>query len=92
MLCDMKNTLRVRRAEYQRNLKKRAKRELLNGISQVDVAKATRIQFDRYWRIENGYAEPRPKERAALARFFKCSESLLFPSMAEVIGEAASVA
>lgn len=66
----MENTLRVRRAERE-------------GISQMDVAKATRIQFNRYWRIEKGYAEPRPKERAALAKFFRTSESVLFPGLSE---------
>jgi transcriptional regulator with XRE-family HTH domain len=92
ILAGMVNTLRVRRAEFQRT-KKHTKRKLIQGISQMDVAKATRIEFNRYWRIENGYAEPRPKERAALAKFFKCAESVLFPALAtDGNGEAASVA
>jgi transcriptional regulator with XRE-family HTH domain len=89
----MENTLRVRRAEFRRKPKTRQKRELIQGVSQMDVAKATRIQFNRYWRIENDYTDPLPKERAALARFFKVSEAVLFPSLApEGNGEAASVA
>ena len=33
----------------------------------------------RYWQIENEEAEPTAKERAKLARLFRCSEAELFP-------------
>ena len=69
MLCDMENTLRVRRAER-------------GGISQRAVARSVRIQPDRYFRIEKDYAQPTEAEVKALARYFRCSASILFPSLA----------
>jgi transcriptional regulator with XRE-family HTH domain len=67
----MDNTLRVRRAERGR------------GTTQRAVAKSCRMTGDRYWKIENGEKAPTEKEIAALARYFKCSPSILFPSLAE---------
>lgn len=61
----MRNNLRVRRAELR--------------VSQLDVALAAGLTHTRLWRIENGYADPRPKEREALARALKTDDSLLFP-------------
>ncbi len=68
MLCDMENTLRVRRAER-------------DGISQRAVAKAVRMQSDRYFRIEKDYDDPTPTEIKALVRYFKCPASTLFPAL-----------
>lgn len=68
----MENTLRVRRAE------KGGKRIL----SQVTVAKAVRTERNRYWRIETGENDPTPREVERLARYFRCSPSILFPSLA----------
>lgn len=67
----MKNTLRLRRAEQG-----------VKGVSQMGVAKAVGMSFNRYWRIENGETAPAPKEIKALARYFKCAASTLFPSLA----------
>jgi len=41
------------------------------GLSQRDTAIKAKLALDRYWRIENGYAEPTSKEREQLARAFK---------------------
>lgn len=38
------------------------------GVSQRAVASSAGIQFDRYWRIENGYAPAAAEEQAELAR------------------------
>jgi transcriptional regulator with XRE-family HTH domain len=60
------NRLRVLRAER-------------DDISQLDTALATGIAKGRYWRIENGYDIPTQKERTRLAKFFRVSESDVFP-------------
>lgn len=85
----MDNTLRVRRAEKGER----------RSVSQLEVARATRIERNRYWRIEQGDAEPTPAEVKALARYFRCAAAVLFPSLAKAEraakdgnGEAASVA
>lgn len=67
----MENTLRLRRAE-------KGKR----GVTQLAVAKAVRIERNKYWRIEMGYQDPTPAEIRALARYFRCSASIIFPSLA----------
>jgi transcriptional regulator with XRE-family HTH domain len=67
----MENTLRLRRAEQGDK-----------GVSQMAVARAIAMSFNRYWRIENGETDPEPKEVRALARYFKVAPSLLFPSLA----------
>jgi transcriptional regulator with XRE-family HTH domain len=66
----MENTLRLRRAEQG-----------TKGVSQMAVAKAIGMSFNRYWRIENDETEPEAKEIKSLARYFKCSASVLFPSL-----------
>ena len=58
----------------------RAKRD---RISQRDLAKKADITADRYWRIENDYAEPTSEEIAALARVLDTAPEALFPSLAE---------
>lgn len=69
----MDNTLRVRRAE---------KGGQKRSIPQLEVAKAVKINMNRYWRIEQGYLNPTPAEIKALARYFRCSADILFPSLA----------
>jgi transcriptional regulator with XRE-family HTH domain len=64
----MDNTQRVRRAE--------------KAVSQRTAAQGTGIAYDRFWRIENGFTDPEPKEIKAIARYFRCSASILFPSLA----------
>lgn len=59
------NRLRVLRAERR--------------ITQMDAAAKSKIGVTRFWRIENGYAEPTPEERERLAKLFKVSESDVFP-------------
>ena len=61
----MKNELRVARAKRR--------------VNQRDVALVLDVGCDRYWRIENGYAEPTPEEQAKLARFLKIPIEELFP-------------
>jgi len=68
----MENTLRLRRAESGPK-----------GISQMRVAKALGMSFNRYWRIENGETSPAPAEIKRFARYFRCSADVLFPSLAE---------
>lgn len=60
------NRLRVLRAEMR--------------WSQMETAERARIGFNRYWRIENEYAEPEPDERAALARVFGVTEADVWTS------------
>jgi transcriptional regulator with XRE-family HTH domain len=61
----VRNRLRVLRAERRMN--------------QTNAARRSRIGFNRYWRIENGYAEATPEERDRLARIFKVSVDEVFP-------------
>lgn len=58
----------------------RAKRD---RISQRDLAKAAGITADRYWRIENDYAEPTADEIADLVRVLDATPAELFPGLAE---------
>lgn len=66
------NRLRVLRAELK--------------LSQLDAAlllsrkTKTKITNNRWWFIENGYKEPTPEERAALAAFFGVTEAEVFPA------------
>lgn len=61
-----KNRLRVLRAERR--------------LSQRDTAVKARMQsFDRYWRIEAGYAVPTEDEQAALAKVFRVPVDEVFP-------------
>src|SRR5258708_28796314 len=50
---NMQNTLRIRRAELR--------------VSQRKLAKQTRIEVTRLWKLENDYAEPTPEERRSIA-------------------------
>jgi transcriptional regulator with XRE-family HTH domain len=63
-----KNRLRVVRAEKR--------------VTQIDIAARAKIGMTRYWKIENGYIDPTPAERAALARALKVQESEAFPATA----------
>lgn len=45
----------------------------------MDTAAAARISFNRYWRIENGYAEATEDERAKLARVLSVDVAEAFP-------------
>ena len=67
----MDNTLRIRRAERR--------------LSQRALAKRARIQHDRYWRIQNDYAEPTDTERAALARVLGLPDDELFPQLSSEV-------
>jgi len=49
------------------------------GLSQRDTAIKARLALDRYWRIENGYAEAATEERERLARVFKVPVANVFP-------------
>jgi transcriptional regulator with XRE-family HTH domain len=37
-------------------------------VSQLEIAAGAGIGATRYWKIENGYTEPTPEERRAIAR------------------------
>ena len=65
MVRDMRNTLYVRRAERR--------------ISQMALAREVGIPFYRYWKLENNYLDPSASDRAKLAAYFDCAESLIFP-------------
>lgn len=49
------------------------------GLSQMNVAAKAKIALYRYWQIENGYKEPTPEERVALAKVFKVDQAFVFP-------------
>lgn len=50
------------------------------GLSQMEVAAKAGMATNRYWRIENGYAEPTDDERTALAKkAFQVDVALVFP-------------
>jgi len=59
------NRLRVFRAEY--------------GITQIALAVKVGLSQTRYWRIENGYDQPTPEERAKLAKVLQTTEDELWP-------------
>lgn len=69
-LVTMENTLRVQRALKGKD-----------GVTQFTVARAVRIDANRYWRIEHDRTEPTEAEIKALARYFRCEASALFPSL-----------
>jgi transcriptional regulator with XRE-family HTH domain len=62
------NRLRVLRAEYRK--------------TQRETATKAKVGPYRYWQIENGYTDPTPEERAALARFFRVPVDAVFPGVA----------
>lgn len=47
--------------------------------NQYDTARRAKLSFNRYWRIEKGYTDPTPEERARLARAFGVSVDEVFP-------------
>lgn len=47
------------------------------GKNQKQVEAAAIKLAGRYWKIENGWTDPTPEERRALARVFKVSEAEL---------------
>lgn len=47
------------------------------GLSQLAVSEQLGIPEKRYWRIENGYEQPSPSERARLAKALRVDESAL---------------
>lgn len=49
------------------------------GLSQMDTAAKAKIALHRYWQIENGYKQPDPDERGALAKVFKVEPADVFP-------------
>ena len=48
-------------------------------LTQRMAAKKAKIGHDRYWKIENGWADPTPEEVANLARVFKTDPGTVFP-------------
>lgn len=70
MLSSMVNTLRVRRAEQR--------------LSQMALAARVGMSRDRFWRIENGFAEPTAAEQAALAEAVGAPRGVVFPVGAAV--------
>jgi len=59
------NRLRVARAERR--------------ITQRDLARQSGVSESRLWKIENGYLDGTPDERAKLARVLRVSDGELFP-------------
>lgn len=64
-------------SESRRRAIRRQYRNWRNDIekSQLEVQALARLDAGRYWKIENGIIFPTEKERAALARVLKVSES-----------------
>jgi DNA-binding XRE family transcriptional regulator len=60
------NRLRVIRAEKR--------------MTQLSLATATGVHPTRVWKIENGYAEPSPRERHAIASALGSSERDIWPN------------
>lgn len=60
-----RNKLRVLRAEKR--------------LTQLDAAARAKIGATRFWKIENGYIEPTPEERTAIARALRVAVSDAFP-------------
>ena len=52
------------------------------GLSQYQVAHLAGLSTNRYWRIENGWAEATPDEREAIARVLQVEPSAAFPETA----------
>lgn len=53
------------------------------GLSQMETAAKAGLALNRYWRIENGYAEATESERQALAtRAFHVDVASAFPEVA----------
>ena len=59
------NRLRVFRAERR--------------LSQMELARRSRVSTNRIWRFENGYAEATSDEQARLAKVLRIEVSELFP-------------
>lgn len=45
----------------------------------MDVAEKARMGVNRFWKIENGYAEADDKERESLAKVFGVAITDVFP-------------
>lgn len=60
-----KNKLRVLRADKR--------------LTQMDTAIKAKVSITRYWKIENGYVEATPEERARLSRVLGVTEADAFP-------------
>jgi transcriptional regulator with XRE-family HTH domain len=61
-----KNRLRVIRADKR--------------LTQLDTATRAGVPMTRYWKIENGYLDPTPEERKAIAKVLRVTESDAFPA------------
>lgn len=51
-------------------------------MSQRALASQAGIHPDRFWRVENGYADPTDAERASLASALGVSEAEIWPDLA----------
>lgn len=73
-MTEQRNRLRIARAE------KRISQWALAAAAQTFVqSKRTRISQNKLSLIENGYVDPSPDERAAIAQALGLSESDIFP-------------
>lgn len=50
------------------------------GLSQLETATLSGISMNRYWRIENGYAQATTDEQDALAKVFAVEREHAFPA------------
>jgi transcriptional regulator with XRE-family HTH domain len=63
---------------HERTKAMKMRRVELGGLSQMAVARAAGIHFQRYARIENAVYDPTPEEEKAIAKALKCKRSELF--------------
>lgn len=49
------------------------------GISQMETAAKAQLSQNRYWKIENGYANPTDDEREHIAAVFDVPVTDIFP-------------
>lgn len=68
MVAPIPNRMRVLRAERRR--------------SQLPLSIKADIHPTRWWKLENGYAEPTAQERAAIARVLEAAEEEIWPRLA----------
>lgn len=59
-----RKTLRIRRVELD--------------LTQMRTARASGLDINRYWRIENGEVDPTPDEQKAIAKALKAKVADLF--------------
>jgi transcriptional regulator with XRE-family HTH domain len=75
------------RSTMKTDLRRRALklRRVELDLTQMRTARAARMDINRYWRIENGEADPTDDEKKALAKVLKTTVDAIFEVPREAV-------